>query len=147
MNAETSAWGRAIVALGFETKKIASANEVRARKTAGEPSTASTAADAATDGQRATPASSPAENPAEAARQAQEANAGPDDGGKPSMVKIHFGKNKDRRLGDLTTNQLAWYAEQWHPDPAFENPIDRRLKMAAVALHGGADTPDWDIPF
>jgi hypothetical protein len=31
MNAETSAWGRAIVALGFETKKIASAQEVQAR--------------------------------------------------------------------------------------------------------------------
>ena len=32
MNAETSAWGRAIVALGFRTKKIASAQEVRARQ-------------------------------------------------------------------------------------------------------------------
>ena len=31
MNAETAAWGRAIVALGFATKKIASANEVRNR--------------------------------------------------------------------------------------------------------------------
>ena len=31
-NAETSAWGRAIVALGFETKKIASANEVQNRR-------------------------------------------------------------------------------------------------------------------
>lgn len=31
-NAETSAWGRAIVALGFETKHIASANEVRNRQ-------------------------------------------------------------------------------------------------------------------
>jgi hypothetical protein len=30
-NAETSAWGRAILALGFETKKIASAEEVRNR--------------------------------------------------------------------------------------------------------------------
>src|SRR3954464_12630170 len=28
MNAQTAAWGRAIVALGFETKKIASRNEV-----------------------------------------------------------------------------------------------------------------------
>lgn len=37
MNAETSAWGRAIVALGFETKKIASANEVRARQNTPEP--------------------------------------------------------------------------------------------------------------
>lgn len=34
MNAETSAWGRAIIALGdFETKKIASLNEVRNRET------------------------------------------------------------------------------------------------------------------
>lgn len=33
MNAETSAWGRAIAALGFETKRgIASANEVRSRQ-------------------------------------------------------------------------------------------------------------------
>ena len=31
MNAETAAWGRAIVALGFSTKKIASAQEVRNR--------------------------------------------------------------------------------------------------------------------
>jgi hypothetical protein len=38
MNAETSAWGRAIVALGFQTKKIASRNEVRNRQaSAGEP--------------------------------------------------------------------------------------------------------------
>lgn len=32
MNAETSAWGRAIVALGFKTKKIASKQEVEARE-------------------------------------------------------------------------------------------------------------------
>lgn len=32
MNAETAAWGRAIVALGFETKKIASNQEVQNRR-------------------------------------------------------------------------------------------------------------------
>jgi hypothetical protein len=32
MNAETSAWGRAIIALGFPTKKIASRQEVEARQ-------------------------------------------------------------------------------------------------------------------
>jgi hypothetical protein len=39
MNAETSAWGRAIVALGFLAKgdKIASANEVRNRQSNGAP--------------------------------------------------------------------------------------------------------------
>lgn len=31
MNAQTAAWGRAIVALGFQTKKIASKQEVQAR--------------------------------------------------------------------------------------------------------------------
>lgn len=31
MNAETSAWGRAIVAVGLETKRIASADEIRNR--------------------------------------------------------------------------------------------------------------------
>ena len=36
MNAETAAWGRAIVALGFSTKKIASAQEVRARQGSGQ---------------------------------------------------------------------------------------------------------------
>lgn len=34
MNAETSAWGRAIVAVGLETKRIASADEVRNRQSA-----------------------------------------------------------------------------------------------------------------
>ncbi len=34
MNAETAAWGRAIIALGFKTKKIASAQEVRWRSSA-----------------------------------------------------------------------------------------------------------------
>ncbi len=34
MNAETAAWGRAIVALGFKTKKIASAQEMLARGSA-----------------------------------------------------------------------------------------------------------------
>ncbi len=32
MNAETSAWGRAIVALGFDTKHVASSNEVQNRQ-------------------------------------------------------------------------------------------------------------------
>jgi hypothetical protein len=36
MNAETSAWGRAIVALGFETKKIASRQEIQSRSSEGE---------------------------------------------------------------------------------------------------------------
>jgi len=48
MNAETSAWGRAIVAVGIPTKKIASANEVRNRAVDyGPPPTPAPAAPAA----------------------------------------------------------------------------------------------------
>src|SRR3990167_9784769 len=73
MNAETSAWGRAIVALGFETKKIASANEVRARQTSGEPSRTPTASEPGlSEDTQAAMSSSPADNPAEKARKAQE---------------------------------------------------------------------------
>ena len=43
MNAETSAWGRSIIALGdFETKKIASLNEVRNRAEVTTPSEGAT---------------------------------------------------------------------------------------------------------
>lgn len=52
MNAETAAWGRAIVALGFETKKIASSQEVRGRSAPGtaEPDRRAPAKEAATNG-------------------------------------------------------------------------------------------------
>jgi hypothetical protein len=39
MNAETSAWGRAIVALGFDTKHVASSNEVQNRQSFVAPQT------------------------------------------------------------------------------------------------------------
>lgn len=59
MNAETAAWGRAIVALGFKTKKIASAQEVRARQPAGrEPAVAAGVAEEAKP-RPATPAPKP----------------------------------------------------------------------------------------
>jgi hypothetical protein len=130
MNAETSAWGRAIVALGFETKKIASANEVRARS----------AGAGGTDGQSPAPA---------------ELSPIPEDAA-PSQYVVHFGKNRGVRMGSLTPPQLRWYAETWvvQEDPS---DYDRRLKAAAVALHSGDDTPlvpagvlsphDDEIPF
>ena len=110
MNAETSAWGRAIVALGFETKKIASAEEVQARQNGDTPKAL-----------------------------------------KPSEVEIHFGKNRGVKLGELTLQQLEWYANSWQiqDDPS---EYDHHLKTAAVALLGGDDEPFNvdpypDVPF
>lgn len=60
MNAETSAWGRAIIALGFKTKKIASAQEVQGRAASGSAGTAGAASEAPS--RAAAPAPTPAAN-------------------------------------------------------------------------------------
>jgi hypothetical protein len=125
MNAETSAWGRAIVALGFETKKIASKEEVRARES-GEGNGDSVRA--------------PAPEYLQATDHAQRVGA------LPSEQIVHFGKNKGTPLSALTLAQLRWYATEWkvQDDPS---DYDHRLKQAAIALHAGNDSPDFDLPF
>lgn len=64
-------------------------------------------------------------------------------GGQPSPsavptdaadVVIGFGKNKDKRLGDLSPKQLEWYANVWEPNPQYESDEDRALKTAAQQL-------------
>ena len=126
MNAETSAWGRAIVALGFETKKIASKQEIQNR----QPSPSS-----GEDGKQAEGSSfqAPAGAGDSLGLQSSRADA-PDDGGDPAMVLIHFGKNAGKRLGELTKKQQDWYATTWKPNPQYENEQDRRLKQAALIL-------------
>jgi hypothetical protein len=78
MNAETSAWGRAIVACGFSSKHIASADEVRARQDSGpvRPEGGGVVA-----GASATTPAPP--NPAESAHAAYESSRHFDDDGKP----------------------------------------------------------------
>jgi hypothetical protein len=151
MNAETAAWGRAIVALGFATKKIASQQEVRARTDEAAPAQ-----------QFAPPASVPAADPH--GLHASRADAEPpDDGGDPAMVEVNFGKNAGTRLGDLTPAQRKFYAEKWAPNnPQY--PVgakERRLRVAARILCGlpatetegpfapvgAAVSSDDDIPF
>jgi len=62
-------------------------------------------------------------------------------GALPSIQVISFGKNKGKTLGQLTLNQLRWYAEDWkiQDDPS---PYDIRLKTAAIALYRGDDSPE-----
>jgi hypothetical protein len=83
MNASTSAIGRAIVLAGFPSKKIASADEVRARQGSGNGSSAK-----------------------------PDLPAIPEDA-RPSEYAVHFGKNRGTLLGSLTKQQLGWYAEKW----------------------------------
>ena len=81
-NAETSAWGRAIVALGFETKKIASAEEVRNRSANHEPQ------QKYTPDHRNTPA----------AQQSAPCSNGDD----PGQAVVWFGKNQNEKFKGKT---------------------------------------------
>jgi hypothetical protein len=131
MNAETSAWGRAIVACGFPSKHIASANEVRARQedrtpTASEPRPG---------------------NPAAAAQAAYEqARPIPEDDGKPENVLMTFGKHKGKTLGEAGEGYWKWLDENYEA----KNPEQRRILEAARMLLGlgpQAEDPYSDIPF
>jgi hypothetical protein len=133
MNASTSAIGRAIVLAGFPSKKIASEDEVRARRGSG-------------NGSPAKPEFSEArpDMTEEEYLALVEIAQLPD--ALASQQVVHFGRNKGALLGELTARQLGWYANDWElqSDPS---PYDFRLKAAAQALHAGVDTPDFAIPF
>lgn len=84
--------------------------------------------------------------------QAAAAPAPPVDEGDPGQVQVHFGKNKGKRLADLSQRSVKWYAETWEPNPQYETPQDRRLRVAAQMLTGlPAPTPHAEtldeIPF
>lgn len=134
MNAETSAWGRAIVALGFNTKKIASRQEV-ANRSAGEPSATPSAAAQVSTPQRAVP--SPADSPfqvPEAAKKKLEERTPPDDEGNPARVLITFGKHNGKRISEVPQSYVHWLAsEKFEPKTAEQ----RRIRLAAAAFLAG----------
>ena len=70
----------------------------------------------------------------------------------PAEVVLHFSKNQGKKLGDLTKNQLDWYANTWQPKPEYATDQDWTLKAAAQQLANGevvtvAATDTDDIPF
>jgi hypothetical protein len=90
MNAQTSAWGRAIIAAGIPSKKIASADEVQARRSDGKPTSTDKAVTKAQHGKIAQLIKQLTE---EAPEQDWVANA-------RGFCREHFGKNS---RADLTT--------------------------------------------
>jgi hypothetical protein len=62
-------------------------------------------------------------------------------------VVLHFGKNKDHKLGDLQEKSLQWYCESWtptpHPTTGMLNANDLFLRKAldAAAKELGFSTP------
>jgi uncharacterized protein (DUF3820 family) len=154
MNAETSAWGRAIVALGFSTKKIASAEEVRARSGG---VTVETTRDDSRKQATPQPAAPPDtyQPPAQvaeslAAKQASSVPAPAGFDGSPESVPVDFGKHRGKTLGEVPRAYLEWLAGDGF-DPQTKDK--RLLKNAARTMLGmeeeaQAVDPDLDaIPF
>jgi hypothetical protein len=163
-NSETAAWGRAIVALGFHTKKIASAEEVRARQDpVGEPNGGGQKPPQVPPvpqaGGEAEPASptgtfSPPPEVQESLDRKNASSTPPGDGGIPEEVQLTFGKYKGKKLGELVdadVNYLTWLATKFEP-----KTVDaRRVRGAAMTILEYPPEPavavgvnsDDDIPF
>lgn len=67
---------------------------------------------------------------ASAPRVSQTAPEPPKQGEEWRDVVLHFGKNKDKRLGDLMSRQLSWYQNEWQPDPERAGAEDHALRSA-----------------
>ena len=127
-NCETSAWGRAIVAAGLPSKKIASANEVRNRQ---EPAPSARANAAPTGETSSASTGVPSNGGSTFAQPAVER------GGNPGGFPIAFGKHKGKTLAEIAVDDhgyIEWLA-------ANANKAD--VKQAAEAVLD----PDASIPF
>ncbi len=144
MNAETSAWGRAIVALGFASKKIASLQEVQNRSGAAPPTTTDSVEGRAQAGSTAAP-DNPAAQAQAAMRASKEARA-PQDNGAPENVILTFGKHKGAHLGAVPRAYLEWLTSKFDAKTAEQRRV---LTAAQLILNGPgvAPFPDDDIPF
>lgn len=63
---------------------------------------------------------------------------------KPSDQVVHFGKMKGVMLGEMTPEQVSWWANEWKVQDE-PSDYDHRLKQAALALHAGKDEPGFSV--
>jgi len=121
-NAETSAIGRALASFGLGGTEFASADEltnaITTKPSASKPNRTV----------RNSPKKEETINPRNMVKQLSEklgmdVEVVDDDGLPVDSEKswkdavIHFGKNKDTRLEDLSPRQVSWYANEWQPKP------------------------------
>jgi hypothetical protein len=134
-NAETSAWGRAIVAaLAADTKKVASADEVRSKQEVSGAALTPAAAGAATNpspGGRDSSAGADKGAPAHAA-----AGASRD----PGAFVWKYGEHAGSSIADTPLEYVIEYAEKGKVDWLRE-------KCRQFLESGSAISPDDDIPF
>ncbi len=119
MNAQTAAWGRAIVALGFDTKKIASKQEVQARRNG--------------DGQETD------------THGFQESRA--DNNVPVAQMVVPFGKHKGKQISQVPTDYWNWWlAQDGDKFQEIRAAVELHLGLTAQPVGGGGSDMD-DIPF
>lgn len=120
-NAETAAWGRAIVALGFQTKKIASKQEVQARQGGSQNGADTRVADPHGE---------------------QQARG---DAVQPGQVIVTFGKHKGTQVKDVPRAYWDWWlAQDGKKNQEILAAVELHLGLTAMPA---GDTLDEDLPF
>ena len=137
-NCETSAIGRALAACGYGGTEYASANEVQ---------------NAIGQQVRQFP-----KVPSESAKQRERVSNAPkqlphaEEREEWHECELHFGKNKGKKLGELSDNSLQWYQNNYEPSAEYDNPQDKHLRAMLDASMGNkietVEEPETeDIPF
>lgn len=57
---------------------------------------------------------------------------------------IHFGKNKGKKLSELSSKQLSWYQNEWQPNPDFPSAFNDELRQALDESMGKLATDTGD---
>ena len=155
MNAQTASQGRAIVALGFATKKIASADEVRNR----QPSDSGRVDELTANSSAPSPPSGVEPEPAPNTFVAPAPREQPTDGGDPFQVVITFGqKHKGKTVGQVQAEDVGYLhwmiSDKFTPKTTEQHRIVGAaqivLGMAVPVAVGDDFAPphsDDDIPF
>lgn len=141
-NAETSAWGRAIVAaLAADTKKVASADEVRSKQDSGARHDSHAAgAGGRTDGDQTAARTTPDGGLG--------AQAGPGtESGPANTWAWPFGKHKGKTLADTPDEYLDWFLEKSDKEDIKDRIRAHREGALDEAFAAAGATLDDDIPF
>ena len=142
-NCETSAIGRALAACGYAGTEYASANEVQNAIAQRSPSF---------------PRVRHSREQSEASKQRERIEKAPkelphvDERKEWHECELHFGKNKGKKLGELSDNSLQWYQNNYEPSSEYDSPQDKHLRaMLDQSMGKVAETVDEpeteDIPF
>ena len=140
-NCETSAIGRALAACGYGGTEYASANEVQ---------------NAIGQQVRQFP-----KVPSEAAKQRERVSNAPkqmphaEEREEWHECELHFGKNKGKKLGELSELSLQWDQNNYEPSAEYDNQQDKHLRAMLDASMGKevekietVEEPETeDIPF